>query len=182
MWQKLTCPSSGKVGDSTGHVSVELARTYPALKCVVQDLPALEAGFDAVVPDHLKSRVTFRGHDFFHPQPFRDADVYLFRHILHDWPDKYAVQILRNTVPAMKRGARVVVVDLVQPPPASTPVWKERLGTALDLQMMGALNSKERTREDWTELFRRADSRLSVTGFVTPPGAALAVIEVAFTA
>ena len=121
------------------------------LKCVVQDLPQLEGGFNAVVPDDLKPRVTFQVHDFFTPQPVKDADVYFFRLILHDWPDKYAIKILQNTVPAMKNGARVIVVDIVQPPPGGAPAWKERLGTTLDMQMMVALNSKERTQEEWVE-------------------------------
>jgi 6-hydroxytryprostatin B O-methyltransferase len=157
-----------------------LAKTYPSLKCVVQDFPALEAEFNAAVPHDLKSRVTFHGYDFFTPQPIKGADVYFFRHVLHDWSDTYAIKILQNTVLAMKNGSRVIAMELVQPPPGSVPRFVERIGTSMDLQMMGALNSKERTREDWIELFKRADPRLSVKDFVTPPGAATSVIEVVF--
>ena len=39
------------------------------------------------------------------------------RSILHDWADKYAVRILQALVPALKRGARVLVHELVLPEP-----------------------------------------------------------------
>jgi hypothetical protein len=147
----------------------------------VQDFPALEEGFNTAVPDDLKSRVTFQSHDFFTPQPIKNADVYLFRFILHDWPDKYAIRILQNTVPALKNGARMIVAEMVQSPPGTAPAWKERFGTSLDMQMMAVLNSKERTQEDWEELFKKADPRFSVRNFVTPTGASSTFIEVVFT-
>lgn len=146
----------------------------------MQDFPALEARFNATVPDDLKSRVTFQGHDFFTPQPIKGAAVYFFCHILHDWSDTYAIKILQNTVPAMKNGSKLIAVELVQPPPGSVPRFIEKICTSMDLQMMGAVNSKERTSAEWTELFKRADPRFSVKDFVTPPGAAISVIEVVF--
>ena len=149
-------------------------------KCVVQDFPRLKAGFDALVPDDLKSRVTFQAHDFFTPQPVKDADVYLFRRVFHDWPDKYAIKILQNTVPAMKNGARVIVIEGVLPAPESVPAWRQKFATSLDMQMMALLNAKERSQEDWLELFRKADSRFSVKAFRKPLGSATAVIEVVF--
>lgn len=35
-------------------------------------------------------------------QPVRHADVYFFRAIFHNWRHKYAVEILRNLMPALK--------------------------------------------------------------------------------
>ena len=146
----------------------------------MQDFPKIEEGFNAVVPDDLKSRVTFQAHDFFTPQPVKDADVYIFRHIFHDWSDKDSVKILHNLVPALKNGARVIVIELVQPPSGSMSMGQERIVTSMDIQMMGVLNSKERAQEDWVQLFERADSRFKVKGFVKPPGAAISIIEVMF--
>ena len=34
-------------------------------------------------------------HDFFKPQPIRNASVYFMRMILHDWPDYKALEILK---------------------------------------------------------------------------------------
>ena len=35
-------------------------------------------------------------HNFFEPQPIKDADVFLLHMIIHDWSDKYCIQILKN--------------------------------------------------------------------------------------
>ena len=55
--------------------------------------------------------------DFFTLQPIKDADVYFFRAIFHDWPDKYCIQILQNLIPALKTGARVIIQDPHTPDP-----------------------------------------------------------------
>lgn len=66
-------------------------------------------------------------HDFFTPQPVKYADVYLLRFILHDYPDRYAVKILENLVPALKDGARLIVMDGVLPEPNTLPKSEERI-------------------------------------------------------
>ena len=55
-----------------------------------------------------------------------------------------------------------------------------KLNTSLDLQMMAALNAKERTKQDWMDLFNNADKRLNVKGFKQPPGSPATLIEVMF--
>jgi hypothetical protein len=41
--------------------------------------------------------------------------MYYFRFIFHDWPDRYCATLLRALIPALKRGARVVISDYVVP-------------------------------------------------------------------
>jgi hypothetical protein len=55
-----------------------------------------------------------RSSDFFTPQPVA-ADVYYFRSIFHNWADKYCVEILRSLVPALKKGARIIIHERVLP-------------------------------------------------------------------
>lgn len=134
------------------------------------------------MPDELKPRISFQAQDILRPQTLPDADVYLLRSILHDWSDKYAVIILKNLVPALKNGARVLIADFIMPETSTGPMWIERLSTTKSMQMMAAVNSKERTEEDWVEVIKRADSRYSVEAVVTPAGSAMAVIEIVFKA
>lgn len=35
----------------------------------------------------------------------------MFRWILHNWPDAFAVRILRALIPGLKPGAKVLIVD-----------------------------------------------------------------------
>ena len=65
-------------------------------------------------------------HDFFKPQPVKNADAYFFRLIFHDWPDQECIKILRNHVPAMKKGASILVCDLLLPEPNTVPTRVEK--------------------------------------------------------
>lgn len=37
----------------------------------------------------------------------------MFRHIFHDWSDQYAAKILKNLVPALKKGSKIWISELV---------------------------------------------------------------------
>jgi len=161
-----------------------LAKTFPHLDFVVQDLPAnADSGRKAAaesLPAEVVSRLTFQANDFTQPQPVRGADVYLFRMILHDWPDDEAVKILRHIVAAMnKADSRLVIMDTVLPMPGSVPVSVERIVRVRDLTMMQAFNSKERDLDDWKGLLVAADSRLQLVNVVQPFGSDMSVLEVA---
>ena len=109
-------------------------------------------------------------HDFFKPQPVSGADVYFFRWIFHNWSDKYCIQILRNLIPALKRGARVIISDAVLPEPGEIPKKLESQMRSFDLAMSAIQNAKERDLSDWATLFRNADERFEFQGATRPPG------------
>jgi len=167
-----------QIGGSIGHMSIELASKYPDLKCIVQDFPDLEGQFNASIPAELKSRVSFQGHSFFNPQPVKGADIYFLKWILHDWSDKYCRKIISQILPVMKPTSRIIVMDLVVPPRGVLPWLAERSITSIDMQMLVACWAKERTAEDWSELFSSVDKRLKVKSAKTTPGANLGLVEV----
>ena len=82
-------------------------------------------GAEAGIPEELRSRVSFMPYDFFTPQPVRDADVYLFRWIFHSWSDEYGVRILRSQIPALKKGARILINEWCLPEPGGASRWDE---------------------------------------------------------
>ena len=112
------------VGGSHGSVAMALVSRFPTVNCIVQDLPEVIEGLEE---QHLlDGRLTFMAHDFFREQPVKDADVYFFRNIFHDWSDKYSVQILRALVPALKDGAAIIICDTCLPKPDTVPADLER--------------------------------------------------------
>jgi len=159
---------------------MEIAKRNPQLSFVVQDFENLRPDFETTVPEALKPRIKFQAHDFFTPQPVKGASVYFLKHIFHDWPDDVCVQIIENIIPAMKDGSRIVVMDGVLPDLGTVPMPVMKLLTSLDLQMMGALNAKERTTADWEGLFTRADKRLAVAGIRKIEGSMASMIEVVY--
>lgn len=168
-----------QVGGSAGHVSLEIAQKHPDLTIIVQDYESLRGGFNAIFPEELKSRVSFQAHDFFTPQT-TPADAYLLKTVLHDWPDSESIAIIRNLVAAMKQGNRIIIMDMLMTGVGEGPRFVNKMMTSLDLQMMAALNAKERTKNDWQDLIKKADERLVIKAFKQPPGAAANMIEVVF--
>jgi hypothetical protein len=158
-WQDL--PSESQivdVGGSTGHVSIHLARHFTHLHFLVQDLaPTIHSA--PALPIDVTTRVTLTEHDMFTPQPVTGAEVYLFRFVMHDWPDSYCVRILRQLVPALKRGAKVVIQDHLLPEPGTLSLLQEMQIRSMDAIMLSLFNSRERDEADWLELFAEADER-----------------------
>jgi hypothetical protein len=168
------------VGGSRGHASVSLAKVFDQPRFVVQDLPeALSGAEDALKlnePD-VASRIKYMQHSFFEPQPIEDADVYLLRMIIHDWPDAEALGILTHLREALKKpGARILIMDTVLPRPGTIPALEERKLRVRDLTMMQVFNAKEREREDWEILLRKAG--LEIIDSRHPPGSVMSVLEV----
>ena len=59
-------------------------------------------------------QVTIQAHDFFSPQPVKDADIFLLRYILHNWMDSKAIEILRRLREVAVPGkTRVLILDAV---------------------------------------------------------------------
>ncbi|PQE34045.1 6-hydroxytryprostatin B O-methyltransferase protein [Rutstroemia sp. NJR-2017a WRK4] len=153
------------VGGAKGTVAFELLRFLPKIKCIVQDQTELVK--DTETPDDLQERLSFMAHDFFQEQPVKGADTYLLSNVLHDWSDKYAAQIIRNLVLALKKGARVLVCDRCLPAPCQLSMYKERKQRLMtvradDLYMKGIQNAKGRDPSDWEQLFESVDSRFKV--------------------
>lgn len=98
------------VGGGHGGVSTRLASETKQMRFVVQDLEGTAKVGSEILAPELKERVSFMAHDFFTPQPVT-ADVYFLRWILHNWSDKYCVEILRSLVPGLKSGARVLLYE-----------------------------------------------------------------------
>lgn len=106
------------VGGSHGDAMIAVAKKFEQLRFIVQDLPStVEA--HTVLERWLVKRLEFMAYDFFTPQPVKDAEVYFFRWIFHNLPDKYCLRILENLVPALKPGARILVNEWVLSEPNS---------------------------------------------------------------
>ena len=97
-------------------MSVALARAYPNLtKLIVQDYKHTVEEGAAQLPSELVGRVEFMPHDFFKPQTTA-ADVYIMRHICHNWSTESCAKIIREIVPMLKPTSRILLVEVVVMP------------------------------------------------------------------
>mmetsp|Transcript_11580 Transcript_11580/g.32498 ORF Transcript_11580/g.32498 Transcript_11580/m.32498 type:complete len:378 (+) Transcript_11580:5633-6766(+) len=104
--------------------------------------------------------------DFFKPETIPLAHVYTLKHILHDWSDEKAIEILRAVgVQASKvANSRVMIIELVLDADrklGSFEAW-------LDIQMLNLVGGKERSRKQWErDVISKAGMRIEgvhVTG------------------
>lgn len=106
------------VGGGDGSFAVVLAERFPALKhIIVQDVATVIEQARVSIPEPLRAIVTTQAADFFEPQTVKGAAVYFLRKVLHDWPDEFTIRILRQLVPALKPGTRILINDHCMPPP-----------------------------------------------------------------
>ena len=151
------------IGGAGGAFLFALMKIEPALRGVVFDLPNVVASAEkAAAEAGLDDRVAVVGGDFFACVP--PADLYLLKHILHDWDDEACVAILRNCRRAMKQGGRVAVIEMVlgeigEPGPAPL----------LDVNMMVLLHGRERSVAEYRALFQAAGfGEMRITRTNTP--------------
>ena len=164
------------IGGSHGFVCVDLAHKYPNMKFVVQDLPKTVASAPKLDPS-IADRIVFQAHDFHTPQPVKGADVYFYRWILHNHSDKYAINMLRQLIPALKKGARVVINDHCLPEPGTESLWDEKIIRSMDLVMLTLLNAQERTEGEFRELFATVDKGFVFKGVTRPRGCRMSIVE-----
>ncbi|KAF3770022.1 S-adenosyl-L-methionine-dependent methyltransferase [Cryphonectria parasitica EP155] len=170
------------IGGSRGTDAMLLAEKYPDLSFIVQDLPPMIANAEAAVPPPLQGRIKFMPYSFFTPQTV-SADAYLIKQCFHNWPDHYCVRIIKNQIPVMKPGTKIIVIDSLIPAPGTMSLMAERMARAFDMLMLTQTNGREREAEDWKQLFKQADERFKVTSMhpLASPvdfGPATGIIEV----
>jgi len=173
------------VGGGSGHMSLSVAREFPRLCFVVQDLAKNGASASelmrAAASPAEAARVRFQAHDFFTPQPERDAKAYLLGRVLHDWPDDDCVRILSQLLPGLRRGARLFLVERVLPNrPGEIPLHQEAQHRVVDLIMYSILGGCERSLDDWQKLLSSVDPALEVRKVTAMPGSELSAIDAGF--
>lgn len=127
-WAALDAPNTVLVDVGGGHggVAQHLADSTKNMHFIVQDLPGTAEQGGEMLPEKYKSRIEFAGHDFFSGQTVRGKDIYFFRWIFHNLSDPYCVKILKGLVPAMRKGTRVLVFEMVLPEEPQT-TWTQKL-------------------------------------------------------
>ncbi|KAJ2990847.1 hypothetical protein NUW58_g2757 [Xylaria curta] len=176
-WESLGAATVVDVGGSQGHIAIQLAKHFSNLKILVQDIESVVANADSRVPEEFKQRVRFEAHDFFQPQAVA-AEVFFLRLVLHNWPDKYAVRILRALIPALNHGSRVIIMEICMKERGVLPLWKEKLVRKMDMMMGVLLNARERTFGEWKALLTHADPRFILKEVIEPQNSYLALIDI----
>jgi hypothetical protein len=170
------------MGGGFGHVSASIAKHHPRLRFLVQDLPDVVLRGRSVLLETAEgdaavaARIELVEHDFLTPQTVTDAEIFMFRFVMHDWSDKYVLRILQNIIPAMKPGARIVIMDYVAAVLGSVPKVVEKLERTMDMLALSIIAGKERTSLDWNEIIEKTGNRLRIIDIHANPLSAFGLV------
>jgi hypothetical protein len=157
------------VGGADGVLLITLLGRIPHLEGTLFELPSVAAlARPQVDAAGLAQRLRIEPGSFFDDPVPAGADAYILRHIVHDFDDDKTVRILANCRKAAGASGRVLVVEFVIPT-GNEP----NFGKWLDLMML-CYGGKERTAEQYRELYRRAGLELTR---VVPTSMPISVIE-----
>jgi hypothetical protein len=118
------------------------------------DLPEVQPlATKSIAEAGLSERCRAVGGDFFVDVP--EADLYVLKHVLHDWNDEQCKTILANVSRRMRPGGRLLVIEMVIPDDGSPSA-----AALMDINMLALLPGRERSGREYGELLASAGMRL----------------------
>jgi hypothetical protein len=157
------------VGGGHGAFLAAVLQAHPGLHGVLFDRPdVVEGAAPTLEAAGVAARCTRVGGDFFAP-PLPTGDLYLLRQVIHDWDDARSIAILRHCALAMAREGKVLVIESLIPPGNMPSLVK-----FLDLQMLVMLGGRQRTEEEYRQVYAAAGLRLM---HVIPTASPFSIVE-----
>jgi len=151
------------VGGGRGTLLASILRHTDA-SGIVLDLPhviALARQDEATAA--LGNRCELVEGDFFKSVP-AGGDAYILKWIVHDWNDEQCITFLGNCRSAMSSTSKLLVIEAVLPG-RNEPSWHK----LMDLNMLVMTGGRERTEQEYRDMFRAAGFRLTKV-IPTPTG------------
>ncbi len=146
------------VGGGNGMQLASILKTHRGLRGVLADLPhtverATHCGF---LGGELAARSAMQPCDFFREVP-SGCRAYLMKHVIHDWDDERARNILANCHRAVPKDGALLIVEWALPE-GNAP----SAGKFADVVMMLMTGGKERTVEEYRRLLGHAGFNLNL--------------------
>jgi O-methyltransferase len=139
------------VGGGHGALLRSILHANQASTGVVAEMAAVvPATRSAIAEDRLASRCEATECNFFEAVP-AGGDCYVMKHIVHDWADEAALQLLRNIRSVIHADGKLVLAEAVLDDSADP-----HPGKLLDIEMMAFVGGKERTRNEFQRLLHSA--------------------------
>ncbi|KAI1803416.1 S-adenosyl-L-methionine-dependent methyltransferase [Daldinia bambusicola] len=147
------------VGGGVGHQCAQFKEKYPNLKgrIILQDLPHSVA--EALPTPGVENMA----YNMFEPQPVIGAKFYHLRAVFHNQPP-HKVRMLLETLKAAMAPESVLLVDEMVLPEEKV----NYMAASIDMTMLAAFASMERTEAQWKAVFEDVGLRLVQTYTYSP--------------
>jgi hypothetical protein len=151
--------NAGTIADIAGGHGILLAQILKAnlnTKGILFDQEYVAEGARSTFEkEGVADRCEIVGGNFFESVP-SGADIYMMKHIVHDWDDERAITILKNCHKAMNDDSKLLLVEIVL-----LEKDESGLGPILDLEMLLIPGGRERTANEYAKLFDKAGFKLT---------------------
>jgi hypothetical protein len=146
------------VGGGTGSLLAAVLESSPASHGTLLDRPEnVEVARRRFAERGLLDRVEVVGGDFHETVP-AGADVYVIKHVLHNWADDDVVGILNRIRVTMRPDSRILILDnLIEPESSADTLF-------VDLLMLVLAGGGDREEREFAGLAERAGLRVRRTG------------------
>ncbi len=157
------------VAGGYGHTLAAILTVHSQARGILFDAPdVLKDAPAQLAADGVLDRVELVPGDF-HAEVPAGADVYLLKHVVHDWDDERARGILANVRDAMGADGRILIADIVLPE-GDAP----HFGKIEDLEMLLIPGGIERTEVEFRELVEPVGLRIER---VIPTSSLITLVE-----
>ena len=162
-----TSKSVMDIGGGQGYLLAAILAKYPQPLGILFDMPHVIDGARSggLLP---AGRCELVAGSFFESIP-AGADVYLTKHVIHDWDDEHTLQILKNCRNAMSPDSKFLIIEQI-----ISPGNEPSFAKLLDLEVLLYAGGRERTEEEYRHLLAASGLRLTR---VIPTRSSVSVIE-----
>ncbi|CAF3439005.1 unnamed protein product [Rotaria socialis] len=153
------------IGGNFGVLLASIMEKYSTIKqgicfdlaSVVQSVEANNEFEKRNIP---KERYQYLAGDMFDAQTIPQADAYIMKHIIHDWDDDQAINILKSIGTAANgKPITIFIIDVVVLPRNEENKLTNQTAHVLDIHMMLMLHAKERTQNQMVYLCEQTGFR-----------------------
>jgi hypothetical protein len=143
------------VGGGEGRLISAILKANEGVRGMLFDTPNLTPGATRLFKrEGIAELAETAAGDFLEAVP-EGGDAYLLKHIIHDWDDARAIEILKNCRRAMSVDARLLLMEEIITPDSEFAPAK-----ILDIQQMLMQGGRERSLEEYRQLLEAAGFEL----------------------
>jgi hypothetical protein len=152
------------VGGGHGGFITSILERNPAMRGMLFDSPqVVEGAKPKLAAAGITDRCQIVGGDFFESVP-EGADAITMKWIIHDWNDDRSIAIMKNCARALPENGKLILVEAVVPPGDEMHFAK-----FIDLNMLVMTGGKERTAEEFRQLYEVSGFKLTrIVGTESP--------------
>jgi predicted nicotinamide N-methyase len=156
------------VGAGPGMLLAEILGAHPQLHGVLFEQPHLmDMATEHIKAQGVADRCDIIEGDFFLSVP-EGGDVYLLKHILHDWDDERCAAILTACHRAMLPGASLLVVETILPDRFDDSPASQLAARSDVMMLLNSPGGRERTEGEFRSLIAAAGFEVTKVAHVRP--------------